>query len=62
MVASATSVKIIFLYNFVITNFDHEGGSQGGGISDRAFTLARHVVAPPLSLTNVHVPEVCNFV
>src|SRR6218665_3379611 len=39
----------IFIYNFIITIFDFQGGSQGGGISARAFALARPGVAPPLN-------------
>jgi len=38
----------ILIYNFIITTFGCQGGSQGGGISDRAFALARPGVAPPL--------------
>ena len=38
----------ILIYNFIITGttFDCQGGSQGGGISARAFALARPGVAP----------------
>ena len=39
----------IFIFNFIITIFDFQGGSQGGGISARAFALARPGVAPPLN-------------
>jgi len=35
----------IFIYNFIITTFD----CQGGDISARAFSLARPGVAPPLN-------------
>jgi len=35
------------IFNFIITNFDCQDGSQGGGISE-AFALARSGVAPPL--------------
>jgi len=38
------------LYNFIITAFYCQDGSQGGGISARAFALARPGVAPPLSI------------
>src|SRR6218665_3674228 len=31
----------ILIYNFIITTFDCQGGSQDGGISARAFALAR---------------------
>jgi len=37
----------ILIYNFIYTTFDGMG-SQGGGISARAFALARPGVAPPL--------------
>jgi len=39
----------ILIYNFIITTFDCQGGSQGGGISARAFALAHIGVAPPLT-------------
>jgi len=39
----------ILIYNFIITTFDCHGRSQGGGISARAFPLARPGVAPPLA-------------
>jgi len=39
----------ILIYNFIITTFDCQGGSQVGGISARAFSLARPGVAPPLN-------------
>ena len=38
----------IFILNFIITTFDCQGGSQGRGISARAFALVRPGVAPPL--------------
>src|SRR6218665_1780898 len=38
----------ILMYNFIITPFYCQCGSQGGGISARAFVLARPGVAPPL--------------
>ena len=37
----------ILIYNFIITTFDCQGRSQGGGISARAFALARYGVTPP---------------
>src|SRR6218665_53728 len=42
----------ILIYNFIVTTFD----CQGGGISAKAFTLARLSVAPPLLilLSNNH--------
>jgi len=48
LVASARAVKIILIYIFIITAFDCQGGSQGGGISARAFALVCPGVAPPL--------------
>src|SRR6218665_2719428 len=39
----------ILICNFIITTFDFQGGNQGGGISARAFALARPGVAPPLN-------------
>ena len=38
----------ILIYNFIITTFDCQGGSQGRGISARAFALVLPGVAPPL--------------
>ena len=43
--------KNILTYNFIVTTFDCPGGSQGGGISARAFALARPDVVPTLWLT-----------
>jgi len=40
----------ILIYHLLITTFDYQGGSQGGGISAKAFALARPVVAPPLDV------------
>jgi len=54
LVTPARAVKI---YNFIITIFDCQGGSKGGGISVRAFALARHSVAPPLGLLHFSLPE-----
>jgi len=48
MVASPRAVKIILIYNFIITIFGCQGGSHGGGISERAFALTRPGVAPQL--------------
>src|SRR6218665_1910372 len=39
----------ILINNFIITTFDWQGGSQGGGISATVFSLARPGVAPPLN-------------
>ena len=41
----------ILIFNFNIITFDCQCGSQGGGISTRAFALARPGVTPPLHLT-----------
>ena len=41
----------ILIYNFIVTTFDCHGGSQGGGISARAFALAHPGVAPPLPIS-----------
>ena len=38
----------ILIYNFIVTTFDCQGGSQGVGISARAFALTRPGVASPL--------------
>ena len=38
----------ICIYNFIITTFVCQGGSQGRGISARAFTLALPGVALPV--------------
>jgi len=38
----------ILICNCIITPFDCQGDRPGGGISDRAFALARPGVAPPL--------------
>ena len=43
----------ILIYNFIVTNFDCQGGSQGGGISARAFALARPGAAPPLHISHL---------
>ena len=43
----------IFIYNFIITTFDCQGGSHGGGISARAFALSRPGVAQSLPETIV---------
>jgi len=40
----------ILIFNLIITTFDCQGDSQGGGISARAFALTRPGVAPPLFL------------
>src|SRR6218665_3596782 len=48
LVASARAVDIILIYIFIITAFDCQGGSRGGGISARAFALVCPGVAPPL--------------
>ena len=49
LVASARACsQNIVIYNFIITIFDSQGGSQSGGISARAFALAPPGVAPPL--------------
>ena len=42
--------QIILIYNFIIPTFDCQGGSQGGGISERAFALARPGVVPQLPI------------
>jgi len=50
---------LIYMYKFIITTFDHQGDSQGGGISAREFALARNGVVPPLHiglLSNAFVP------
>src|SRR6218665_2687796 len=39
----------ILIYNFIITTFGCQGGSQGGSISARAFSRARPGVALPLN-------------
>src|SRR6218665_3682373 len=41
----------IFTYNFIITTFD----CQGGGISARAFSLARPGLAPPCTEPKISV-------
>jgi len=45
------------IYNFIITTFDCHGSSQGGGISARAFALARPGVALPLNLLYQNIYE-----
>src|SRR6218665_1180114 len=43
------SNQSILMFNFIITTFNCQGDSQGGGISARAFFVpARLGVAPPL--------------
>ena len=39
----------ILIYAFIIITLDCQGGSQGRGISARAFSLARPGLAPPLN-------------
>ena len=56
LVASARAVKQSWYNNFIITTFDCQGGSQGGGIS--AIALAHPGVAPPLFiLTTIYSTE-----
>jgi len=44
---------LIHVFNFIITTVDCQGGSLGGRISARAFSLARPGVASPLFQTFV---------
>src|SRR6218665_3902842 len=46
--------NILILYNSIITTFDCQGGSQGGGISAGVFALARPGLAPPLRTPSNH--------
>jgi len=49
LVASATAIKYRPIdNNCIITPFDCQGGSKGGGFSAMAFALACLGVAPPL--------------